>query len=91
VRIWDGDTLTVSQELRLHFDAISAIAWHPTKPILAACSISNSIRLYDLSSAKIIEQWRSIETPQRLLFSPTGKYLISESNDAAVGRIWQVE
>ncbi len=91
VRIRDGETLEEQQELRVHYTAISAIAWHPTKAVLAVSSIGNSIRLWDLATTKLIKEWRSIETPQRLLFSPTGKYLISESNAAAVGRIWQVE
>jgi len=91
VRIRDAVTLRVLQEFRAHNDRISAIAWHPTKPILATASGDLNVKLWDLDAGKQLRELRGPTTsPLRLDFSPSGKRLICASINDAV-RIWEIE
>ena len=51
----------------------------------------NTIRIGDYGTARMIREWRSFEVPLHLSFSPTGQFLLSENQEAGVGRIWEVE
>ena len=91
VRIRDAATLRVLQEFRAHNDRISAIAWHPTKPVLATASGDLNVKLWDLDAGKQLRELRGPTTsPLRLDFSPSGKRLICASINDAV-RIWEIE
>jgi serine/threonine protein kinase/WD40 repeat protein len=91
VRIRDASTLRVVQEFRTHNERISAIAWHPTKPILATASADLSVKLWDVEAGKQLRELRGPTTPPaRLDFSPSGKRLICASINDAV-RIWELE
>lgn len=91
VRIRDAATLRVVQEFRAHNDRISAIAWHPTKPVLATASGDLSVKLWDLAAGKQLRELRGpVTAPVRLAFSPGGKRLICASINDAV-RIWELE
>ena len=91
LRIRDGETLAVQQEIRIHNGRVTAIAWHPDRPLLATADHQNTIRLWDYGTARMIREWRSFEVPLHLSFSPTGQFLLSENQEAGVGRIWEVE
>ena len=89
VRIRDTATLTVLQEFRAHDGAIAALAWHPTKPILATGSEDLAIRLWDLSTGERLEELRlPIAAPHTLAFSPGGHRLGCASEDSTT-RIWE--
>jgi serine/threonine protein kinase/WD40 repeat protein len=51
VRIRDAATLAVQQEFRAHDGPITALAWHPTKPIVATASADLSVKLWNLETA----------------------------------------
>ncbi len=91
VRIRDASTLAVVQEFRAHDGAITALAWHPTQPILATASDDLSVKLWNLDTGKRLRELRGcMNTPTSLHFSPTGKRLACVSANDAV-RIWELE
>ena len=78
VRIRDAATLEVTHEFRAHDGRITALAFHPVKPILATASADLTIRLWNLDDLSLIEELRpSQNEPQSLDFSPTGTRLAS--------------
>ena len=80
IRIRDAQTLEVTREFRAHDGRISALAFHPTKPILATGSGDHTIRLWQLDDFSLLEEMRpwTVE-PGSLEFSPTGSRLASAS------------
>ncbi|MDF1755990.1 MAG: WD40 repeat domain-containing protein, partial [Verrucomicrobiales bacterium] len=88
VRIRDADTLAVLKEFRVHNGPVTALAWHPKKPILATCSADLSIRLWNLETGERIDELRGpTATPLALAFSPDGQRLGCASQDSII-RIW---
>jgi len=82
VRIRDAATLTVLKEFRVHDGPVTALAWHPKKPILATCSADLSIRLWNLETGERIDELRGpIVAPHTLAFSPDGQRLGSASRN----------
>jgi len=91
VRIRDADTLQIIREFRTHNELISALAWHPAKPILATASTDLSVKLWDVEVGQQLRELRGPTAPPvRLDFSPSGKHLISASINDAV-RIWEIK
>ena len=58
VRIRDAQTLEVLREFRAHDGAISALAFHPTKPVLASAAMDFTVRLWNPADASLIEELR---------------------------------
>jgi serine/threonine protein kinase/WD40 repeat protein len=76
VRLRDASTLEIKQEFRAHDAAITALAFHPTKPLLATASSDRSVRLWNLTDGTIAQEIApSHEAVVRLLFSPEGDVL----------------
>ncbi|MBI3879085.1 MAG: protein kinase [Verrucomicrobia bacterium] len=91
VRIRDAATLAVQQEFRAHDGPITALAWHPTKPILATASEDLSIRLWNLETGERLEEFRGPSLPSvGLAFSPGGRRLACAVKDNGT-RIWEPE
>lgn len=91
VRIRDGATLAVLREFRAHDSPVTALAWHPTQPILATASADLSIRLWNLETGRRLEELRGpLAAPNALAFSPGGQRLAC-SGDDRVTRIWEPE
>lgn len=55
VRLRDAATLEVLREFRVHNAPITALAWHPTRPVLATASEDLVIRLWNLDDGKRLE------------------------------------
>jgi serine/threonine protein kinase/WD40 repeat protein len=91
VRIRDAATLAVQQEFRAHDGPITALAWHPTKPIVATASADLSVKLWNLETGRRLEELRGVLTaPTELAFSPSGRRLGSAGNGDPT-RIWESE
>jgi len=89
VRIRDAATLAVQQEFRAHDGPITALAWHPTKPILATTSADLAIRVWNLDTGRRLEELRGpLAVPNSLVFSPSGQRLACAAADG-VTRIWE--
>jgi hypothetical protein len=72
---------------RAHDGRITALAWHPTRPILATTSDDLSIRLWDLDSGRRLEELRGPNRPpQQLSFSRSGHRLgcAAENNETLI-------
>ncbi|HEY1048678.1 MAG TPA: WD40 repeat domain-containing protein, partial [Prosthecobacter sp.] len=89
VRVRDATTLAILQEFRAHDGAITALAWHPSRPILATASMDLCIRLWDLDTGRRLEELRgATQPPHQLSFSPSGHLLGAASPDDDA-RIWE--
>jgi WD40 repeat protein len=88
VRLCDAGTLAVLREFRAHNAPLSALAWHPTRPILATASEDLVIRLWNLDDGTRLDELRGpLSPPSVLSFSPDGRRLATASLDGAA-RIW---
>lgn len=91
IKIWNARNGNLLQTLTGHTDAITAIAYHPTKRWLASSSYDNTVRLWDLDAGKEIVTLRGHDRPVRhVAFSPKGERLASASHDLTV-RVWDYE
>jgi WD40 repeat protein len=89
VRIRDATTLAVLQEFRAHDGPITALAWHPTKPILASTSADLSVKIWNLETGRLLEELHGpLASPNVLAFSPSGRRLSSAGNDSTT-HIWE--
>jgi WD40 repeat protein len=89
VRIRDAATLQVLMEFRAHNGPISALAWHPRRPVLATASEDLSVRLWNLETGQRLEELQgSLAPPNVLSFSPGGFRLATAARDG-VARIWE--
>ena len=91
VRVRDVATLAVQQEFRAHDGAITALAWHPTRPILATASTDLVIRLWDLDTGRLLQELRGPRVAaNQLAFSPSGRRLGCAANNQQT-HIWEPE
>ena len=89
VRIRDATTLAVQQEFRAHDGPITALAWHPSKPIIASTSADLSLKIWDFETGRQLEEFRGMVTaPTELAFSPSGQRLGCAGNGNPT-RIWE--
>ncbi len=89
LRLRDGATLQVIREFRVHNAPVTALAWHPTRPIVATASEDLVIRLWNLDDGTRLEELRGpLSPPSVLSFSPDGTRLATAARDG-VARIWE--
>ena len=88
IRLHDARTLLIQQEFRAHDAAVTALAWHPHRPILASASADLTIKLWELPSGRCLQELRGPWKPVTMLnFSPNGRRLVSAGMDQT--RIWE--
>ncbi len=83
VRIRDGATLAIQKQLRVHDGRVLSVAWHPKLPFLATASADHTVRIWDLTSDTLIEEFSIFQkVPDRLFWSPDGTKLAVRIRDA---------
>ncbi len=86
VRLRDGKTLVEQRVLRVHDGAVLAVAWHPSLPLLATASADHTVRIWDLNTDTMVEEFGLFElVPDRLFWSPDGTQLAVRSRDGQAG------
>ena len=91
VRLRDTQSLEVRQELRAHDSPIMALAFHPSRLILATASEDLTIKLWNLADGKLMEELGGpVCPPRQLVFSPNGRRLARLSDDRSM-RVWNLE
>jgi WD40 repeat protein len=76
VRLRDAETLEVAQTLRVHQGPVTDVAWHPNLPILATCSEDFFVRIWDLTTMDLLQEYGTFASfPTRLSWSPDGTRL----------------
>jgi eukaryotic-like serine/threonine-protein kinase len=89
VRLRAAATLDVLREFRVHNAPVTALAWHPTRPILATASEDLVIRLWNLDDGTRLEELHGpLSPPDVLSFSSDGTRLATAARDGAA-RIWE--
>lgn len=76
VRIRNAETLEIERELRVHDEALTDVAWHPTLNRLATASKDYTVRIWNLDNAEMIQEFGLFfDAPSSLEWSPDGKNL----------------
>lgn len=90
IRIRDATTLQVIKEFRASNTPITAIAWHPHRPIIAIGSEDQSVKLWDFAAEKKLDAFYQMNSyPMGLSFSPSGKRLAAAQIKGAL--VWEPE
>ncbi len=90
IRIRDAVALSVQREFRAHDATITALAFHPAKPLLASASSDLTIKLWDLDSGRCLDVLHGpVKPPRTLAFRPDGRRLLSAGDDHT--RVWEPE
>lgn len=58
VRVRDAGTLEVRHEFRAHDAALTALAFHPARPVMATASEDLTVRLWNYESGKMLDELR---------------------------------
>jgi serine/threonine protein kinase/WD40 repeat protein len=86
VRIRDAQTLEVSQVLRVHDGPVLDLAWHPKLPLLATCSEDFFVRIWNLQTGELVQEFGVFSSlPVRLSWSPDGSRLSVQLATGEVG------
>jgi WD40 repeat protein len=91
VGIWDVAQHKIEAVLPGHARNIEALAFHPTKPLLASASYDRTARIWNLSTpGQFIELEEHGGTVTAVAFSPDGIWLATACRDGAV-RVFAVD
>ena len=89
IKSWAADTGKPGPEFRGHSDGVDQLVASPDGKILASISFGKAIRLWDVTTGKLLQ---TLKQPQRfpdLTFSPDGKLLACWCFDSAIA-LWDV-
>lgn len=91
IKLWEVRTGNRIKTLKGHADVITALAFHPDKPLLASSSYDKTIKLWDLDTGLEIATLRGhTRAVYHVAFGLKGTRLASASEDLSV-RIWDFE
>jgi WD40 repeat protein len=75
----NGKILT-EREIRVHDAPVTAVAWHPTLPVVATASEDRSVKIWDLRSQTMVQKTGVfLNMPNGLYWSPDGRSLAVQS------------
>ncbi len=82
IHISEAETLKVKMSIRVHDDEVTALAFHPSRPVIATASMDGSVKLWDYTTKKMVNYFIGLEgTPVCLSFSPNGKLLAVDGQE----------
>ena len=91
VIVLEADTLKEKTRFRAHDAAITALRFHPRKPILATGSMDYSLKLWDYTAAKVQQRILGLDgRPVMITFSPNGRLLAVDGMERAF-RIYELD
>lgn len=91
VRLRDARTLEIKELLRVHDNPVTALAFHPTRHILATASDDLTIKLWNLADSTLMQELGGpVGPPRQITFSSGGRRLACLSGDRTL-RIWDLE
>lgn len=91
IKIWDIRTGKLLRTLTGHANVITALAYHPERPLLASASYDRTIKLWNLETGDEFVMLRGhADSIYDVTFSPDGNLLASASHDLSV-RVWDHE
>jgi len=82
VHIFEADTLKETASFRVHDDEVTAVAFHPTRKVIATASMDGSVKLWDYTTKQLVNYFLGMQgTPVCLAFSPDGHWLAVEGQE----------
>jgi WD40 repeat protein/tRNA A-37 threonylcarbamoyl transferase component Bud32 len=91
IKVLEARTGKLLHTLQGHTNVVTAVAYHPTKNLLASASYDQTIKLWDLNTGTGIQTLRGHTSyVYHVAFSPKGDRLASASEDHTV-RLWDWE
>ena len=85
VDILDTRTLERRIRFRAHDKGIGALAFHPIEPVIASAASDGTIKLWDLTTGRLLRQFFGIRgAPASLAFSPSGHLLSVDGRESVV-------
>lgn len=86
--VFDSHSDFIVHKLTGHRGTINSISLSSDENFLASCSNDNTIRIWDIASAKTVRILKGhANAIKAVAFSPCGKYLVSASRDSTL-RLW---
>jgi WD40 repeat protein len=90
VRVFNAAELRLRHEIRVHDNAVTALAYHPTQPWIATASLDFSVKAWNYQTGELLNHYLGvISEPNDLEFSPSGELLAVVDKGHAV-RIWKL-
>src|SRR5262245_1991264 len=91
IKIWDATTGKLLATMQGHKLAITSLAWHPQKNLLASGNFDKTVRLWDVTLHKELATLTGHRAEVKsVAFAPGGDRLASGSRDKSI-RIWNVD
>jgi len=91
VFVWSVQTSKLLDVLKGHEGPVTALAFNPTKPVLASASWDATVRLWDIySNGAATEVFQHETEVVALTYSPNGKFLCTATMDGCLN-IWDID
>lgn len=82
IHVFDADSLAERSTIRAHDGEITAMAFHPSRTLIASGSLDHSLKLWDYKSAQLVDEYVGITgTPIVISFNPSGRLLAVDGQD----------